>query len=90
MSDAWEILVEHSTAGDAWERLNSITSEGATPGSAVDEIPFVLGGVIALDFTTEQKEIEGMVNYTNLTASILVTEITTTVTPEQATVVEGC
>jgi hypothetical protein len=25
MSDAWEILVEHSAAGDAWERLNSLT-----------------------------------------------------------------
>jgi hypothetical protein len=28
MSDAWEILVEHSAAGDAWERLNSITGSG--------------------------------------------------------------
>jgi hypothetical protein len=24
MSDAWEILVGHSTAGNAWERLGSI------------------------------------------------------------------
>jgi len=28
MSDAWEILVEHSAAGDAWERLNSLTGGG--------------------------------------------------------------
>jgi len=26
MSDAWEILVGHSTAGDAWERLGSLTT----------------------------------------------------------------
>jgi len=28
MSDAWEILVEHSTSGDAWERLNGLTGGG--------------------------------------------------------------
>jgi len=92
MSDAWEILVEHSTAGDAWERLNSLTGGTCVAGQPITELAFTLSGVSqitgtvlapAVGSTIGATVVGGTIKSGSLTNVVSVSQITGTIEVEE-------
>ncbi len=70
MSDAWEILVDHSTAGDAWERLNSITGGTCVAGQPITELIFTFNPVASITGSIEIPALAGPVSPVSVSGSI--------------------